>query len=494
MDTAELQRRARRGVLALVGRTALVQLAVLGGSIALARLLDPADFGVFAIVQFALAFIAYFGDAGLGAALIQKKEPPTQGELASVFWLQLLLGLAVVLLVGLGAGAVQLVWPGLPPAAVWLLRALSLGLLLTLPRVIPCILMERELQFGRLGALDVAGQVAFYLAAVPLAALGAGVWSLALGVLGQAVVVTALAFALRPWRPTLALDRRGLRAMVRFGLPFQAKNLVGFVNGALTPLYGGVALGERRLGYINWAQATAYFPLKLVEIMARVTFPLLSRLQHDHALLSRELGRSIRICAIATLGYAALIAALGEPIVRLVYTDKWLPALPLLYLYAGAISLGFLAPIVASALDALGRPGLFLRLSVAWTALAWLAVLFATPRWGMVGFVAGYCLHVVVGNIAVIFVVRRLVPQARLWPSVRAAIAGALAAGLLGRLVLAPHVAGLGLLGLGVAAMAVVFAAVVLLLDPALARELRGWAQSHRRLRYAARGDKMRFR
>src|SRR4051794_31103425 len=85
-DVETIKHRARRGVLILALRTVLVQIAVLGGQVALARLLDPRDFGVFAIVQFALSFFTFFGDAGLGASLIQKKIAPTHRELSSVFF------------------------------------------------------------------------------------------------------------------------------------------------------------------------------------------------------------------------------------------------------------------------------------------------------------------------------------------------------------------------------------------------------------------------
>jgi O-antigen/teichoic acid export membrane protein len=475
MSAETIQRRARRGVVALALRTVVMQATIFGGSVALARLLEPADFGVFAVVQFALAFFAFVGDAGVGAALVQKKEAPDEQELSSVFWLQILLGSAVVLLVAVAAGGVHWVWRDLPPGTGWLLRALSLALLLTAARAIPSILMERELQFGRLAVLDVANQLSFFAVAIVLAALGWRTWALVAAVLVEAVVLVVLAYAMRPWRPRLVLRWQALRPMVRFGIPFQAKNLIGFLNGAVAPLYAGAKLGDTRLGYINWGQSTAYTPLKLVEIMARVTFPLFSRLQHDPTVLSRELSRSIRLCALATLGYVAVVLALGEPIVRLIYSEKWLPALPLLYIYAGAISLGFLAPIVGSAMDALGRPGLFLRLSIGWTALAWVVVPFTTPRWGMVGFAAGFCLHVVVGNVAVIFVVRRLLPAARLWPSVRAALAGAVVAGVLGRLVLAPRTTNVGLLVLWIGVMAVLFVAVVLGLDRELAREVHAW-------------------
>ncbi len=102
MDTTTLRRRARLGVLALMIRSAVLQVTVISGNIFLARLLTPQDFGVFGVVQFVLLFFTFIGDAGLGGALVQRKEMPTQRELSSVFFLQFLIALVVVTMIWVG--------------------------------------------------------------------------------------------------------------------------------------------------------------------------------------------------------------------------------------------------------------------------------------------------------------------------------------------------------------------------------------------------------
>src|SRR5262245_385047 len=113
-DQDALGGKARRGVALLILRTVLLQLTVLGGNVVLARALDPGHFGVFAIVQFALSFFAFFGDAGLGGALVQKKEEPSQRELSSVFCLQLLIVAVLMAAVFAFAAVLRDIWPALP--------------------------------------------------------------------------------------------------------------------------------------------------------------------------------------------------------------------------------------------------------------------------------------------------------------------------------------------------------------------------------------------
>lgn len=433
LDHETLGKKARRGIAFLGLRTALLQLTVLGGTVVLARVLEPAHFGIFAIVQFAMSFFAFFGDAGLGGALIQRKEDPTRREVASVFSFQLVLVSVLVALVFGFSFVIRDVWRTLPEASEWLLRVLSLQLLLTALRVPPSILMERQLEYGRLATLEVVHTVAYYVVAVSLALLGLGVWALVGSVLAQGVVGVIVAHALHPWKPSLAFDRVLLGPMLRFGIPYQFKNFIAFINGAIAPIYAGAKLGQTSLGLINWAQNTAYFPLKLVEILQRVTFPLYSRMHGEPGLVRATLGRSIYLSASGTYFAVALYFGMGEQIVRVVFTPKWLPALPYLQIFAGAMTIGFLSPLVASALDATGRPGVIARLSAFWTGLNWIAVPLATWRYGTLGFVAGYCVHVVVGNLVVVYLLERLIPGVRLLRQVSPpAVAGVLVYALTG--------------------------------------------------------------
>jgi teichuronic acid exporter len=432
----ELRRRARMGVVLLILRTVAQQLITLCGTVVLARVLDPADFGVYAIAQFAMSFFAMFGDAGLGAALIQKREAPTQRELSGVFYLQIGFALIVMLVVGFGAGSVRLIWTDLPPGSEWLFRALSLGLLLTVLRVIPTILMERQLQFGRLATIEVTHSIAYYLVAVPLALAGFRVWALAAGALGQGIIALIVSLVARPWRPVLSFAPRMLRPILRFGLAFQVKLFVGFLSAAVSPVYAGMILGARPVGFINWAQTTAYFPLKLVEIVGRVTFPLYSRMNHDSKALADTLGRSLQVCSFGAFFFAAMFVGMGRQLIEVVFTAKWIPALPLLQIYSLALCIGFVTPVVASAFDALGKPHIIARLTIGWTILNWIVVLFTTPRWGIVGFVGGYCVHMIVGNIAVLYVMTRVLPGThlarRLWAPGLAGLAAWGVARLLG--------------------------------------------------------------
>jgi O-antigen/teichoic acid export membrane protein len=456
----------------LVLRTILMQLTVLGGDVYLRRRLEPADFGLYAIVQFALAIFLQFGDVGLASALIRQNSQPTRRELSSAWSFQMLVAGSITAILWLGAPLMLEFWPDMSADGIWVLRALSIDVLLSSARLLPSLLMERELEYGKLSGLDVIMSVAYYVTAVGLAWSGFGVMSLAYAVLARSVCGVLGAHLLRPFRPSLVLDWPLIRPIMHFGVRFQLKSIVGFLCTALAPVYGGRVLGQAQLGFINLGQSTANFPLRLVDVMARVSFPLFSRLQNEPKAFAQTLERGVMVSAMGVLFYVGLAVGLGPNLIYVVYGAKWLPSLPLFYVYAIAGAIGFIHPVVAPAIDALGKPGLNLKLMVSWTVAMAVLVALLTPRWGALGFAIGFCIPVVLGNAVVIVILKRLVPSARLWPRTRALILGCLAVAALGKLLLGPVCNRPLSFGLGVLASAALFLAVVGSLDRSALTEI----------------------
>ena len=77
IDIALITKRSIRGVFALTSRTIVIQVVSFIANFLLTIFISPAIFGVFFVVSAAIAFLSYFSDIGLAAALIQKKESIT---------------------------------------------------------------------------------------------------------------------------------------------------------------------------------------------------------------------------------------------------------------------------------------------------------------------------------------------------------------------------------------------------------------------------------
>jgi PST family polysaccharide transporter len=477
VEASSLERRARRGVVLLGVRSVAVQLVVLVGNVQLYRLLSPAEFGTFAIVQFAIGVFALFGDAGLAAALIQKHAEPSPRELSSTWTLQLLVGVVALVVLAGAAPFVVAIWPNMPASSTAILRCLAFGFLLTMLRVVPTLLMERKLRFGRLAALEFVLTLGFYVPAVVLARQGMGALALGYAIVIQGVLGVVGAFALEPFRPRLGLEREVIAPVLRFGVAFQAKHVFGFALNAVLPIYAGAALGQAALGQLGWAQATGFFPVRLVQLIGRVGFPLFSRLQGDRGRFVRAVERSLHVCALGTFVFVALVFGIGAPLVRVIFTERWLPSLPLLYVYTGAISLGFITPVFMPVIDSMGKPRIGTWLSAFFMVLVWVLAPLGVWLDGTLGFALAYAAMVVIGNVAITVVVRRLLPELAVVSLLLPAALAALVTALVGRVVLTGWIDGPLRLVLSIAALIVVFAAAVLLFDRRALSDVRSLLQ-----------------
>ena len=123
-------------------------------NVVLAGILHPSVLGIFNIAQSLLTFFVYFSDIGLAASLIQKKEGITASDIKTTFTIQQILVtiLAVILIVFAPqiAGFYEL-----DSSGMWLIRALAFSFLLTSLKVIPSVILERELNFRPLVMVEI---------------------------------------------------------------------------------------------------------------------------------------------------------------------------------------------------------------------------------------------------------------------------------------------------------------------------------------------------
>jgi O-antigen/teichoic acid export membrane protein len=179
------------------------------------------------------------------------------------------------------------------------------------------------------------------------------------------------------------------------------------------------------------------------------------------------------VCATLTLFAVALFLGLGPSVVRVLFGDKWMPALPMLYAFAVVSMVAFISPIMNGALDALGKPQVMMRLGIGWTILNWVACTVAMHiRSGALSFTIGYCVHILAGNLAVVFVIKQLIPDTRIWPKIRTAMLAGLGAATLSRWGFLPWAGGPLTLAAAVVATIATFVTLLALVDRSALREL----------------------
>lgn len=378
---------ARKGIQVLIVRQVFLQVFTFAGGIVLARTLDPVDFGLFGITLFLVNLMALLGDFGLAPALIQRKQEITERDLYVGFTTQQLLVTAIVGIMWLSAPAMAALYPTVEQneALVWLVRALAFNLYLTSWRSISVLQLERKLSYRRLAAVEVVESLSYQTVAVVLALWGYGVWSLIVAVLVRGGLGTLLAYRIAPWRIRFAFDAQVAWGIMRYGLPFQVHRAVGKIQGWVTPTIVAWLIGPEAVGFLMWASSNGRKPISIVQNVARVSLPHFSRLQDRPAEVERILGRYITGFLLLCGAWLAVLATAGTDLVTWIYTEKWLPAVTALILYAVVLNINAISWITKTALSGIGKVTFTMRVAVGTTLFGVALSIYLVTQIGFIG-------------------------------------------------------------------------------------------------------------
>jgi len=337
----------------------------LAGTIVLARLLQPSDFGLLALGLTVVSVGHLVSAAGLGADLIRRERSPTAAELASVTGLQLAVSSAIVL-VALGVSA----YLG-GEALVAGLMTLSLPLFVL--RTPSIIMLERDLRFGLVAKAQLAELFVYNVAAIALVIMGAGVWGVAAAAAAHPLVGSTLLLVRGPVGPVRPRIDLGLvRSMLRFGVAFQSVQLtMGFRDQSVNVMIAAVA-GTAALGV--WA--IAYRALQVVYVLVHtawsVAFASMARLVQARQAQGELIEQALRASAVSVGLLAAGAAGTAPALVPALFGEGWDQAVDVLPWGAAALMLS--GPISISLMGFLFARGQAARvlLAVAAEAVVWI--------------------------------------------------------------------------------------------------------------------------
>jgi O-antigen/teichoic acid export membrane protein len=376
-------------------------------ALALARLLTPADFGLFALGSVFTSLFRIFAGMGFGRAIVQRAHVDNE-YLSTAFWSNLAAGV-VLFGVSIAAGEVIAIIAG-TPAVVPVVIALSTRFIFAAGVVVQMAVLSRQMEFRSIAGRELLGAAAGGVVGVSIALAGGGVWSL----VGQAVAMTGASTVLLwwavPWRPAPVFSRAKFQDMWAFGWRVLASRSLQYLSRNMDNLLVGRFLGSAMLGYYALAYRILIFPLADVGVIVnRVAFAALSRLNEDRERLRDGYLEATRYVTLVIAPMMAGLALVAPWFLEAVFSPQWLPATTVLRILAVAGIAQGVVSIWPLVMQAAGRPELQLR----WTLVAVCAYLPAFAlglRWGIEGVAAGYLVVTVLLTPLQMLYLRRIVP------------------------------------------------------------------------------------
>jgi PST family polysaccharide transporter len=484
-----LKHTAFRGALAMGGSAMMGKVIAMGSGIVLARLLEPAEFGLVALCYVVLNIVGLLAPLGLGFSLIRHKgDVETAARQVFVVTLASAFGFFLAVLLGRHLLAGLLGSPLVADILPWMALMVPLRALTRVPEA----LIERNLGFTAMSRIAILHDAAHAAVAITLALLGYGVWSLVGGHLASALVVLVLNWwwtpsrawlARRPWNGAL------MRSMIRYGLTTVASAAVYRFYMNVDNFIVGRVLGTAALGYYSRAFSFTTSTVDSIhKTLSSVLFPSYARIQDDRDRVAQAYLRSLSVISTITIPLALGLFVATPILVPALYGMKWSPAIPIMQVLAFVSVVKPVSASVGSLFNALGYPHYNMRAGIA-VAVAMLAGIAGLIGFGTTGVAWAVVAANVVGYGYNILQTRTVLPQAasRMLPTALPAAAGALlmAGAMVGmRMLLPPVVTGpvaFLVLGAMTAAGAAVYGGFLYLFQRPLLRELWGLFRNRKR-------------
>lgn len=340
----------------------LAQLVAFVVSIILARILDPSSYGTVALITVITSLLQVFVDSGLGNALIQKKDADNT-DFSTVFYSNIIFCIVLYILLFFLSPVISDFYNNAEMTPY--IRVLGLTVLISGIKNVQQAYVSRHMMFRKFFFSTLGGTVIAGIAGIIMALNGFGVWALVAQQVINLTIDTLILWITVKWRPVRSFSLERLKQLFSYGWKILASAFLDTAYRDLKQLVIGKKYTSSDLAFYN--QGEKIPNLIIVNINSSidsVLLPTLSREQDDKERIKAMTRRSIQISTYIMAPLMMGLFFVGEPLIRLLLTEKWLPAVFFLRIFCVSYLFYPIHTANLNAIKAVGRSDLFLRLEI----------------------------------------------------------------------------------------------------------------------------------
>lgn len=338
-----LKRRAVSGIKWTTFSSVIVAILQIVQLVILARLLEPTVFGLMAITAVVIGFAQAFLDMGISNAIIHKQEV-SHNQLSTLYWLNVLSGIVLFIIVSLCAPVVALFYQEAELTNIIILVAITFLIQPFGQQFI--VLWQKELKFNDIAKVDILTKLVALIVSVVFAYYNYGVYALVYGVLAGTILQT-LVFVykgLREYTISFVFRLSDVREFLSFGLYQMAEKTLNYFNSQIDTLLIGKFLGVETLGVYNIAKQIIMKPIQIINpIVSKVTFPVMAKIQNDTERLKEIYLKTINLLSSINFPIYLFMLITAPQLVPLMFGEQWMDAViivQILSLYGALRSIG----------------------------------------------------------------------------------------------------------------------------------------------------------
>lgn len=331
-------------------------------SIILARLLLPSDYGVIALITIFIDIANVFVSSGFGAALVQKKDAD-EVDFSSVFYFSILMSWVLYGIVFAFAPAVAGFYR--KPILIPVLRVMALKLPLAGVNSVQHAYVQKKMLFKRFFFSTLIGTAGSAVVGIIMAYMGFGPWALVAQYLFNSTMDTVILWFTVKWRPVWVFSYERMKTLFGFGWKMLCSELIHTSYSQVRSLIIGKVYTEKDLAFYNQGgKLPGIIVTNINSSISSVLFPAMTMKQDNKEKMKEVVRLSIRVSSYVMWPLMIGLMVMTEPVVRLIFTDKWLPCVPFMQIACIQYALEPVQTANVQAVKAMGKGRTYLIMEI----------------------------------------------------------------------------------------------------------------------------------
>lgn len=375
-------------------------------SIVLARLLTPHDYGAIGLMTVFIVFSQLFIDGGLSTALIQKKDR-TEEDYNTVFWFNLGMSVLLYAIIFIISPIVANYYE--MPELKSLLRILALTLMISPFSSIQVTQLTINVDFKRISIASLPSAIISGIIGIYMAYHGYGAYALVAQQVSMALMRCIILNLFSNYRIRMFFSKESFKDMFSFSFKLVLASSLDRVYSSVYTMVIGKVFSPSVLGLYSRGTHFAKLPANILgDIFNRVTLPVMSSVQEKPNSLSNVFRKYIQVSSFVIFGVIVCLLLLSKPLVRILLTDKWIDAVPIIQILCLAYLTNHISTINRNLLYTKKRSDLALKLEVIKKTIAFMIFIASIP-FGIIVVCWGQVVYNIIAILLNSFYTKRLI-------------------------------------------------------------------------------------
>lgn len=331
-------------------------------SVVLARLLLPSEFGLIGMIAIFYGIGNALLNGGLTNSLVRSKDL-NQDDYSTVFFYNLTASIIIYFIIYLTAPFIAKFYD--QSILIGIIRLYCVSFIINAFTAVQQARLTKEMDFKTQTIIGIPSTIVGGVVGIVLAYMGFGVWSLVWYQLISSGIRSIQFWLYSGWKPDFVFNVEKFKDHFNFGYKITLSALIGKVFENSYIIIIGKYFSASQVGFYTRADTMKNLPVtNISNALNKVTYPMFAGIQDDNIRLKRIYKKLMKMVVFVIAPVMIFAGVLAEPLFRMLFTEKWLPAVP--YFQILCIT-GILQPIHMYNLNVLnvkGRSDLFLKLTI----------------------------------------------------------------------------------------------------------------------------------